>query len=793
MKRITKKCAGIVLSLSIVFSVPAAAAPAVSAAESNYIQLAYNGRTDFYGRRDILEEYACSDGSTVRVINNKTIYRYSVADDTYTAEYTFPEQEQYKKGVGQSGTLYVRQNVMSAYINRDTGKLYFAQDKYYAFNKPEGMVVEVFAYDLEQGRLLSSFEVTGENISAIGADNNGNVFLGVRHQIDEMQNKTGLRVFNASGVLRASMETANYIDTFTGFLPDGSFYFAETELVFTGENSYNATRYLRRGRFTGSSVTLREGDLTRLSYHYGRPAAITGDNMLALYDGEVYDTVTDKIARKHDIGAIVDSAYCAAHNGPAVYNVGGFAYVMTEPKTIKCYSLDSGALVSFYTSDESIFSFIPAQDGFVLLLKSGGGFRVELIGEDDFAEVVETVINLNELAVYQRTQEEIVTKFSEMMPRDYREQFFRTTGSVTAPYREYLLTDATKGNIVRAANYFRWLEGLSGFTSASDDVWVRGAKGAVLTQRSVELTGKLSHYPECPEDMDEAFFVAARRATENSNISYGFGTGQTAIPELLRGFINDEGYTTIPSHRDTFFTRNGTSFAAGYAPLGALNTIGYTGSANVQGNSVAGNNEPAYAWPAPGMFPKEETLPGSLWTVNLNTDYVNTTASLPVVTITDLQTGAQTVRDSAENGLHTTTFWGKFISFMPPEADSYSGKSYRVEITNLCDANGAPRRLEYTVDFFSYYDEIEIDGVTYTCDEYGNLRQKQIDYLLGDVNNDGYVTVSDVTEIQRYIAEMHGFDERELLAGDVDLDGYVTVSDATLIQRYLAEYIDGFI
>ena len=792
MKRITQKCAGVLLSLSIVFSASAAAAPVASAAESNYIQLTYNGGTDFSGRRDILDEYVCSDGSAVRIINNKTVYRYSVADDTYTAEFTFPEQEQSKTGVGQSGTLYIRYNVMSAYINRDTGKLYFAQDKYYAFNKPEGMVVEVFTYDLEQGRLLSSFEVTGENVSSVGADNNGNVFLGVRKQVSEMQNKTGLRVFTASGELRASIDTTDYIDTFAGFLPDGSFYFSETELVFTGENNYYVTRYLHKGGFDGSAVTLSENNMTRLSYYYGRPAAITGDDMLALYDGEVYDTATDALVYNYDIGAAVNDDYCAGHNGAAVCYSSGFAYVMTEPKMIKRYDPETGSVVSIYNSDESVFNFIPAGDGFALMLKGESGFRIKLIAEEDFAETSETVLNLNELAVYQRTQADIVKKLAQMMPHDYSEPFFSTMGSASAPYSEYLLTDNTKENIVSAANYFRWLEGLSGFASSTDDVWVRGAKGAVLTQRNVELTGSLSHYPNRPDDMDEAFFTEARRATETSNISYGYGTGQAAIPELLRGFINDEGYTTIPGHRDTFFTRNGVSFAAGYAPLGAVNTVEYTGSPNPQGNSVAGNNEPAYAWPAPGVFPEEEIMPGCLWTVNLNTDYVNTATGMPVVTITDLQTGEQTVRDSKENGLHTTGSWGKFISFMPPETNSYIGKAYKVEITNLRDGNGVPCRMEYTINFFCYSDEVEIDGKTYTCDAYGNLSIKQPDYLLGDVNNDGVVNIQDATTLQRYFAEYTNIGTVNLAVADVNRDGKINIRDVTQIQRFVAGFITAF-
>ena len=254
------------------------------------------------------------------------------------------------------------------------------------------------------------------------------------------------------------------------------------------------------------------------------------------------------------------------------------------------------------------------------------------------------------------------------------------------------------------------------------------------------------------------------------------------VSALLRGReLSEDRYIM-------FFTRNGVSFAAGYAPLGAVNTVEYTGSPNPQGNSVAGNNEPAYAWPAPGVFPEEEIMPGCLWTVNLNTDYVNTATGMPVVTITDLQTGEQTVRDSKENGLHTTGSWGKFISFMPPETNSYIGKAYKVEITNLRDGNGVPCRMEYTINFFCYSDEVEIDGKTYTCDAYGNLSIKQPDYLLGDIDGDGEVTINDATMLQRYFAEFIDLTDDQLAVADVNEDGKVNIRDVTAIQRMVAEF-----
>ena len=86
----------------------------------------------------------------------------------------------------------------------------------------------------------------------------------------------------------------------------------------------------------------------------------------------------------------------------------------------------------------------------------------------------------------------------------------------------------------------------------------------------------------------------------------------------------------------------------------------------------------------------------------------------------------------------------------------------------------------------------KMGGDTYTCDSYGRLSEVVPPYMLGDVDCDGRVTVSDVTLICRYTAEYMDFDNVQLLAGDVNGSGTVTVADATIIQRYLAEYIDNF-
>ncbi len=60
--------------------------------------------------------------------------------------------------------------------------------------------------------------------------------------------------------------------------------------------------------------------------------------------------------------------------------------------------------------------------------------------------------------------------------------------------------------------------------------------------------------------------------------------------------------------------------------------------------------------------------------------------------------------------------------------------------------------------------------------------------LLGDANGDGYVNISDVTDIQRAVAEIDTLDDLRKKAADVNGDGVVTIDDATILQMYLAEF-----
>lgn len=52
-------------------------------------------------------------------------------------------------------------------------------------------------------------------------------------------------------------------------------------------------------------------------------------------------------------------------------------------------------------------------------------------------------------------------------------------------------------------------------------------------------------------------------------------------------------------------------------------------------------------------------------------------------------------------------------------------------------------------------------------------------FLMGDVNGDGKIDVSDATEIQKFLAELVELTPERKQAADTNADGKVDVSDAT--------------
>ena len=72
-----------------------------------------------------------------------------------------------------------------------------------------------------------------------------------------------------------------------------------------------------------------------------------------------------------------------------------------------------------------------------------------------------------------------------------------------------------------------------------------------------------------------------------------------------------------------------------------------------------------------------------------------------------------------------------------------------------------------------------------------NAVNTETKYLRGDADGEGIVSISDVTTIQRHLADLKQLSGADLHAADVGCDG-LDITDATKIQRYLAEFEDSY-
>jgi len=105
-----------------------------------------------------------------------------------------------------------------------------------------------------------------------------------------------------------------------------------------------------------------------------------------------------------------------------------------------------------------------------------------------------------------------------------------------------------------------------------------------------------------------------------------------------------------------------------------------------------------------------------------------------------------------------------------------------------------PASVTY-IDDTAFYNSPNLTlGVWYDSYAYHYAAEKNIPYTLldgvklGDVDGNGIVNINDVTEIQRYLAELDVLEGISLYASDANRDGVLDISDATAIQMYLAEY-----
>ena len=214
-----------------------------------------------------------------------------------------------------------------------------------------------------------------------------------------------------------------------------------------------------------------------------------------------------------------------------------------------------------------------------------------------------------------------------------------------------------------------------------------------------------------------------------------------------------------------------------------------------QENPLLTNNEGAYAWMTDeGTFrvtvSKEgyETQTSEAFDIppeklGLDFSLVDTTTHATATITADEATGGYLLKFSkfmkpetvttetvVIDGMDDVTITPVYLNEGDEFADTYAitGKTTKAQITfNVTD--GAQS-----------YSGVTAEPTTETVDA----------GIIGDVNGDGKVDVTDATLLQQYLAEMAELSPAQLAVADTNGDGKIDVTDATAIQNYIAELID---
>ncbi len=307
--------------------------------------------------------------------------------------------------------------------------------------------------------------------------------------------------------------------------------------------------------------------------------------------------------------------------------------------------------------------------------------------------------------------------------------------------------------LFETAGNYPWV--IDGDCAKSGNAGVNNSVSEVSSSLYIEsgLTVLFSYKTECGQGDKLQFLVDGSVVLE-----VGSTTGWTAYEYTVE---------TSGNHTLAFrYVKDGSGSVGGdCARIKGFQLIHSISSAlNVTGGHLVFTNGTTYPWIVEGNYAKSG-----------NAGFASTTSS--VYLEADLVSGDQLTfryRVSSEQNYDKFYFYAN-----GSQQFERSGNVSWTEYTYTVPSNGHYTfEWRYTKDYSvnSGDDAAYLDDVA--------LITSEPQYLLGDVDGNGEVTVTDALLALRYAMHIVDLDETALLAGDVDYTGDVTVTDALLIMRY---------
>ena len=386
-------------------------------------------------------------------------------------------------------------------------------------------------------------------------------------------------------------------------------------------------------------------------------------------------------------------------NGNIVYIVGTNGNIFIVNKNTLSYSQYIATGIEDYDDIKSIS--YNEQSIFVLTYLSGTygmkQFKLDSSNVNTIKDIVITESNTTS-----HTIADIVSKYKQTSPKfDYNNSIYKTNPRWSNPYAAGSLKDQVVTDTINRLNYYRWLVGVNEI-GVNYNKLDRNQKGAVISKAN----GDISHYPDQPSDMDDAFYEEAYDGcnagyTEGDIYSGNVSVGDWRPYQAIESFVSDLYNVTIGSatgHRQSMLDPKATAISFGQCEEYSTASVYYDDSKDVTSSAF-------YAFPSAGYFPNTEMAVSEYWSIYL-TGNVSGTASV------NFKYNGKTYRGTGllfESGYPALSFR------MPDELQKQLGNTYdnipggtkiEVEVVGLKDDNLNNVTYRYSVNFFDMKSEM---------------------------------------------------------------------------------------
>ena len=326
-------------------------------------------------------------------------------------------------------------------------------------------------------------------------------------------------------------------------------------------------------------------------------------------------------------------------------------------------------------------------------------------------------------AVY-RTWEEVTQKLKEVWNLDYKAEYSREP-SVTQPYSAGSLTMEKQENALAFVNAVRYIAGLSSDVELNEN-YETCAQAAALLNR---INHKLTHYPECPEGIDDGLYDTGKLGASSSNLA----VGTSDLRETIKLFMDDIGVSTLGHRRWILYPalqNTGFGMVESYSSMYVIDNFS---TANAKLN-------PGVVWPAQNM-PLELWNTGNLWSASFGRQL-----NVESVTVDISKNNGQkswSITSSGGDGtlaISNSNYGQPGCVMFKPDSPSYkNGDTYHITIKE----NGVII-ADYEVNFFNVFGNTgsdydnggnDYDGNDYGGNDYDGNEYGDNDYVDNEYNN----------------------------------------------------------